>query len=172
MNRSEEMAARTLDDMGIRQIPVNPEAIAEKLGLSLKYEYFQDDLSGVLMRRNGRAIIAVNANDPVSRRRFTIAHELGHYVLEHQGDVFVDRTILRRDARSSNAVDRQEIEANAFAAALLMPEEQVIRHANRILDMGHLDPQDIPNRLAKMFLVSEQAMRYRMTGLGLFSSPD
>ncbi len=61
------------------------------------------------------------------RQRFTIAHELGHFFLHRASStVFVDAApIFFRDESSSNGSQREEIEANAFAAELLMPEDAI-----------------------------------------------
>lgn len=89
-------------------------------------------LSGVLIKSEGRAVIGANSAHAVTRQRFTIAHEIGRHVLEHKGELFIDQTVRdrtvtigRRDGRSSQGIDFQEIEANAFGAEILMPEDLV-----------------------------------------------
>src|SRR3954470_4270018 len=74
--------------------------------------------------KQGRYIIGINSSHPETRKRFTIAHEMGHLVLHQLDQVHVDKQFLvkLRDDISSQAIDPHEIEANAFAAALLMPE--------------------------------------------------
>ena len=72
------------------------------------------------------------------RQRFTIAHEIGHFLLHTDEDVHIDekRPIGRRDDLSSQAVDACEIEANQFAAELLMPES-LVREFVRNLGSNH-----------------------------------
>ena len=165
-------ADQTLRAIGATSAPVDLNLVVQCLDLQLRIEFFAGDLSGVLMRKNGKGIIAVNATDAPMRQRFTIAHEIGHYVLEHKGDVFVDHTIMnRRDGRSSAAIDAQEIEANAFAAELLMPRSMVLDETNRLLSSSdvHSDQTSTIKALSLKFQVSEQAMTFRLMNLGLIA---
>ena len=116
-----------------------------------------------------RGAIGYNSAHASVRQRFTVAHEIGHYMLHVKNAhsrLFLDRYVVyRRDDQSSTGNDREEIEANAFAAALLMPAELVrdeIRKNN--LD---LDDEDDLGVLAKRFNVSTTAMSFRLGNLGL-----
>jgi len=105
------------------------------------------------------------------RQRFTIAHEIGHYLLHRfEHDVFFNKTgskKLYRNEDSTTGKDQMEIEANAFAAALLMPEARVKKEMKTIqFDMGS-DDWEIFKKLAKTFKVSNQAMMFRMANLQL-----
>jgi Zn-dependent peptidase ImmA (M78 family) len=172
MNSSiEEKAAVTLDQLNFSSIPVDPAEVASRLGLVVRYEPFSDDLSGVLMRKPEGSIVAVNSKHGAARQRFTIAHEIGHHILQHKGDLFIDQTVLnRRDGRSSYAIDSQEIEANAFAAALLMPRQQVTDELICLINSSKVEQQNLAKELASRFQVSEQAMRFRLVNLGLITS--
>ena len=98
-----------------------------------------------------------------------MAHELGHFLLhKDKSNVFLDEApIFFRDERSSDGSEREEIEANAFAAALLMPEE-ILRE---IIRNKPLDAQDdvAVRRLATQFGVSIQALTIRLTRLGFLA---
>jgi Zn-dependent peptidase ImmA (M78 family) len=124
-----------------------------------------DDVSGFYQNQSGREIIGVNSLHPPVRQRFTIAHELGHAVLHAREGLHLDQAFkLRfRDATSSLAVDPEEMDANRFAAELLMPAEEVIG----LLEDG-LDVNDDPavRQIARHFGVSQQAMTYRIVNLG------
>lgn len=148
-------------------VPVDVEAIAEAHGVSVVKQDLEDSVSGVLIIKDGRGIIGVNSSHHPNRQRFTIAHELGHYVLHPKaGTVFVDRSIIFfRDSDSAKGVDHREMEANAFAAELLMPENEVMEQ----LDDQQIDAfDDLPvRRLAARFGVSAQALTIRLTKLGL-----
>jgi Zn-dependent peptidase ImmA (M78 family) len=103
------------------------------------------------------------------RQRFTIAHEIGHYVMHVKNSthsrLFIDRYVAFRDDESSAGNDWQEVEANAFGAALLMPALLVREEIKkRKLD---LDDEDDLSTLAKQFHVSPSAMSYRLVNLGL-----
>jgi Zn-dependent peptidase ImmA (M78 family) len=72
-----------------------------------------------------------------------------------------------RDPIASLATDREEIEANAFAAALLMPERLVLESVSRLLTTGQHTPEELTLLLAREFEVSEAAMGYRLIKLGI-----
>lgn len=112
--------------------------------------------------QTGAAYVLINSDKPRVRRRFTIAHELGHLALAHLhgGDVVVDETVGGRSPR--------EREANAFAAGLLMPEEGVIGSWQRLQRrLGERSsPIDWIVWLAASFGVSDQAAAYRLVNLG------
>ena len=119
----------------------------------------------MLVRRPGRAMIYVNAEHHRNRQRFTIAHELAHYCLEHpMQDVHVDHGFRFRDSRSSEGTNPREVEANQFAAALLMPAKLVRRHARELgLPLADWDVEE----LAERFGVSAVAMQIRLDTLRL-----
>jgi Zn-dependent peptidase ImmA (M78 family)/transcriptional regulator with XRE-family HTH domain len=112
--------------------------------------------------QTGAAYVLINSDKPRVRRRFTIAHELGHLALAHLhgGDVVVDETVRGRSPR--------EREANAFAAGLLMPEEGVIGSWQRLQRrLGERSsPVDWIVWLAASYGVSDQAAAYRLVNLG------
>jgi Zn-dependent peptidase ImmA (M78 family) len=106
----------------------------------------------------------VNSSHHSNRQRFTVAHELGH-LRYHEGEIHVDRKlqINRRDAISSLAIDPDEIEANRFAAELLMPFRLIsVDLMTRELDV---EDDDQIRELAKKYQVSAQAMTHRITNI-------
>lgn len=165
-------AEKVLRDLKIKDIPIPVEDIAVKLGAKLSYEPFEgkDEISGVLFRDNDRIVIGINSSHAKTRQRFSIAHEIGHLVL-HKGAIFIDKTVrLNRDAKSSMAIDPQEIDANRFAAALLMPEKAVsVEAKRRLLKKSKLPELFLIDELAAAFQVSTQAMEIRLTNLGIIS---
>jgi Zn-dependent peptidase ImmA (M78 family) len=144
------------------QPPVRIERIAKSLGLELRSGDL-DDVSGVLVRKGSSAIIATNSTQNVQRQRFTIAHELGHFLL-HEGIInHVDRSfrVNFRSAESSQATNVEEIEANHFAAAILMPKHMLdARSADEALDNDAMVAD-----LARDFRVSRLAMSLRLANL-------
>lgn len=123
--------------------------------LDVKYENLDASVSGKLFREGSRWIISINKNHHVNRQRFTLAHELAHYVLHRSdSDSFTD-TVFFRGASS----DGMEFAANAFAAELLMPEDRVRKaiRDGKLRDVG---------KLAEHFGVSAVAMLYRIKQLG------
>lgn len=167
--KAEKKAAAILAQLGIESPQVDVEMVASRLGIRLEKADLGEEVSGVLVRSGGQAVIGVNWAHHPNRRRFTIAHELGHYVL-HQGGTFIDKgTWARfRDEQSGSGTDQEEIEANAFAAALLMPDEWVIKEYQQL----PFDPADdmALTALASTFGVSSQAMSIRLANLGLLQA--
>ena len=113
------------------------------------------------------AVLAVNESHHPRRQRFTIAHELGHLTLHPGRRETVDSTVRvnRRDDLSSTATNAQEIEVNAFPAALLMPEDAVTKLRSSIA----ANPSRAVEVLAAEFDVSADAMGYRLINPGLSS---
>ncbi|PZQ96196.1 MAG: ImmA/IrrE family metallo-endopeptidase [Cereibacter sphaeroides] len=147
--------------------PVSVERIAKNLGIRIEYAPLDGELSGFAHIRDGASMIGVNSLHAAARQRFTIAHELGHIRLhqtELRAAVHVDKGSLRRDSISSEGSDPLEIQANAFASELLMPQhllESVL--AGKLVD---LEDDETIQSLAKRFKVSETAMRYRLQPKG------
>lgn len=155
------------------QIPV--ESLARTKGLLLVEQAMDTDVSGALISLGThRYGIAVNAAHPSVRKRFTVAHELAHFMLGHvPEDNHLDWgfTVIRRDGKSSDASDLQEIEANFFAASLLMPKSMLrvdVEAKRGYHGEANLDESDIM-RLAKRYGVSRLAMQYRLMNLGFLS---
>jgi Zn-dependent peptidase ImmA (M78 family) len=127
-------------------------------------------MSGLVYRReSGKAVIGVNSMHSITRQRFTIAHELAHLLLHTDEQLHVDERspIGFRSALSSKAVDDKEIEANQFAAELLMPYDLLLDEINELSE--ETPTEDAIRLLADTFVVSEQAMTFRLSGLGILS---
>jgi Zn-dependent peptidase ImmA (M78 family) len=154
----EETAKRALGNIECKEPPVPVEEIAKKLGLEVVEFPFHEKISGLLKKEEG--IIAVNKGQHPVRRRFTIAHELGHFLLGHDIEKGVDETI-------DDTFDKpypQEREANLFASALLMPSEWVTKEFKA--QGSDLSKVDL-DKLASTFGVSKQAMTIRLLALKL-----
>jgi len=147
---------------GVENPPVPIEKIAKSLGVTIQYAHFDDALSGMAFVRDGMSIIGVNSLHHPNRQRFTIAHELGHHVLHAeilQSEVHVDKVVLNRNKTSAQGVDLKEIEANAFAAEILMPSDWIDNLIYEGVDVG--DELKIA-MLAKKFRVSTAALQFRL----------
>ena len=166
IQRAKDLARQLLDTVGY-EMPVDAARIAENRGLVIRSQPLEDTVSGMLVIKDGRTIIGINESHHPNRQRFSIAHELGHYLLHReQSSVFID-AVYYRDQTSSEGSRAQEIEANAFAAELLMPERVVREHFER-QDMDMVDDVAI-RRLASRWEVSAQALTIRLTSLGLIT---
>jgi Zn-dependent peptidase ImmA (M78 family) len=98
-----------------------------------------------------------------------VAHELGHFILHPGKPYLVDSTVRVnfRDDLASMATNREEIDANTFAAALLMPETLVRDAIGELRQAQLVDAARVVERLAAQFDVSTEAMGYRLINLGL-----
>lgn len=140
---------------------VDVDALATLCGVHVIQEPFEDGLSGLLVMLDNGAAIGVNQQHPDGRKRFTIAHELGHYLLAHYDRFHLD--LPSAEAGESPLFDwRLEREANQFAADLLMPAALV---------QAKVAQGDTVGQLAAAFDVSPVAMGYRVTNLGLAALP-
>lgn len=136
--------------------PIDTIPLAEDLGLRVFYADWPNNISGKIERRkdaespSGYAIF-VNRNHPITRRRFTIAHEIAHFVLHDDkiGEGISDDGLYR-----SGLSHKIEAEANRMAADILMPWS-LIGEAMR-------DGENNVEALAKRFAVSKSAMSIRL----------
>jgi IrrE N-terminal-like domain len=114
-------------------------------------------IAGCCWRGAGGTVLWVNGVEPVARRRFTLAHELGHVRCGHDGDLAPDDT----GTLAGRTTDPREIQANAFAAELLAPAAGV-----RALVDGEPTLEDVV-LIAARFGVSPHAALIRLVTLGL-----
>jgi Zn-dependent peptidase ImmA (M78 family) len=152
----------------VKSPPVPVEMLASLVGAEIRYEPFPGSLSGMVHRQpNGAAVIGINSLHPLTRQRFSIAHELAHLFLHKDEALHVDETssIRFRSELSSRAIDASEIEANQFAAELLMPSKLLFSEIDKLPD--DLGTEEAVAKLAEQFQVSEQAMTFRLSGLGV-----
>ena len=136
--------------------PLDVEDLAYELGLVVRFEN-NINKSGELSENNE---IIVNSKDHVFRQRFTVAHEIGHYILGHGPS---DRNVQRKytDEELNN-----EIRANQFAAELLVPEYKV----KELWQKNNYDINDIEYIVEDMvifFAVSTSVIQNRLINLGL-----
>lgn len=162
----EKRASELLAKHAQHAAPIDVVRMIESESINLVIDDMDDDHSGFLLVENGAATIAVNSEHHLNRQRFTAAHELGHYVLHSQGRdrFFVDKAYFRGPSASAGT-ETQEIEANRFAACLLMPAELLKDYASRT----RLTDLEV-YRLSTAFQVSEQAMTLRLANLGLIEA--
>lgn len=160
---SEKLEAKIekiLQDFGVKEAPVPVEEIASKLQVKISRAPSKD-FSGILIRKDGHALIGVNSNEAFVRQRFTIAHELGHLYMHPQKDTFVDYRDNKKDAMRTV----REKEANKFAAAMLMPRKNIEKDFKNIVKASLTD-EEVCKLLADRYEVSEEAMGFRLKDLG------
>lgn len=164
----EEKAEKILNDFNISSAPIDVFSVAENLNVSVQAANLEDEVSGLYVLKGNASYIMFNETEGQPRQRFTVAHELGHFLLHSKdNNFFIDKfqTTLYRNAESSSGAKLKEREANAFAAALLMPKKLILEVVN---GMGaNNTEEDFVDKLSKIFNVSEQAMTIRLSNLGL-----
>lgn len=140
--------------------PIKMSALAGEFGLTVNASTLPAGISGQispLAAGDGRFLIRVNRHEPKVRQRFTVAHEIGHYLLHREliKDGLMD-DVLYRSLTLSN---EQEAQANRLAADILMPPKLVVRVSNDLQSAGVDRSARV---LAEAFEVSEAAMKIRL----------
>lgn len=161
----EDQADSLLQKYNLYHPGFNIEELIKNLDIILLPATFADDVSGYFVINNGQPVISYDLTATPQRMRFTIAHELGHFILHSKTQaIFVDKTpkVFFRNSASASGEVLKEREANAFAAALLMPKLLVIEELKHV----EVDAVKAVNALAEAFKVSSQAMSFRLSNLG------
>lgn len=167
MKKAVSYAQSVLQRHWDRTIPVQPEQIIQSIrnnstipDLTVEKKPLEHHINGKITydTQQQSYIISINENIPLYQQRFTLAHELGHYILAH-GEKYDKDVVLYHHEQH---LDADEIEANAFSAELLMPKA-VLRHL--IFD-ENINQIEI---LAKKLWVSEPMMMTRLQHLGMIS---
>lgn len=166
MNKVKERHIKAVVDNILSQFyssgPVNILSIISSYGFEYQEIDLENDVSGALVIQNNKKLICVRKSDKSSRKRFSVAHELGHYLLHHVVDLDLNKAVTYlRDGTSSNGIDAKEIEANYFAACILMPEIEVKKKVNYSISFD-----DNVEQIANHLNVSMSAMTIRLTNLG------
>jgi Zn-dependent peptidase ImmA (M78 family) len=144
--------------------PVKLGSLASEIGVgAIKVATMSTGVSGQIMKEGGEYVIRVNRNEARERQRFTIAHELAHYMLHrHVIDSSpngITDTVLYR----SGASERIEYEANRLAADLVMPMNLIEKKLNE--EFGGVVTEATIESLAASFGVSKSAMEIRLSTL-------
>lgn len=161
---------------GTREVPVDVQRLAEQHGYPVRERALPAGERGTIARDGDHTVIVINRDRlGEAERRWVIAEELGHAMLEHS-------TLVASSApHAAPAVAEprrraEEREAKAFAAEILMPEEKVrgrfAELAPRIyralgLRQREAETDEVVVTLARMFGVSPSAMRIRLEELDL-----
>lgn len=169
MTRAKKRAREVLAELGITSIPVPIDYIVKKRGITVRFVPLAEELSGMIFVKDV-PIIVVNSLHHPNRQRFTLSHELGHFELHMKQigtEIHVDKKFLAyaRDIKSSDGLDRKEIEANKFAAELLVPLHILRQELHgQIID---IENEELVAEFARKFKVSSQTMTFRIAELAL-----
>lgn len=132
--------------------PIDVKLIALGMDFKVSYSLLDDSTDSHLRIEGGKKLIIVNQNHHINKQRFSIAHEIGHFVNGHVD--LGDYSTNSPGFDYHNPQDRQCKEANSFAAELLMPKHLLEKD---IIKTG----VDTP-KLAELYQVSQAAMRVRL----------
>ncbi|MBI3485888.1 ImmA/IrrE family metallo-endopeptidase [Candidatus Daviesbacteria bacterium] len=153
--KARDILEQTIGDINFIEPPIDLAKILEHFQLKLSIASFKDqNVAGAFDK--DQKMIYLAKNEPPKRQLFTVAHEIGHVVLDHKKtqDVF-----YRHQASSFNGADlEEEKEANFFAASLLIPKELVKRFWSIHKDI---------ELIAAYFGVSRSAAFWRLKNLRL-----
>lgn len=178
-------ASEVLHEAGVTTAPVDLSTVLQAFGIveDDSVDFDNLSLSGYAKWSKARdtAEIWVNPLEPEYRRRFTLAHELGHlfchmlpsYDDKNKAEKFKDSP---RTFHRDGSVSDEEREANQFAAQLLMPSKMVRDASNSLLQEKRkpdgkvgMSRQAFIDELAQQFEVSSQAMEYRLKNLNVIA---
>lgn len=154
-------------DVGRPEIDVN--RIATELGCEIKYEFL---ISKAGTHNYETSVITVNELDPIYRQRFTIAHEIGHRVYNHEGirnRITKDQIKFITNGDESYLDVLIERQANNFASKLLMPKKLLNKVKKELQENnGIKNYKQLVINLAEKFNVSYIAMEYRLRALNKY----
>lgn len=153
-------ARRILEQLKIFDAPIRVNSIAEYLNLEIwEYNNLPSKISALLVAK--KKLIVINPNHHTYRKRFSISHEIGHYVLNHSNQKKIELEeevdFLVTNQLNHQYSGEQESEANEFAGELLMPLNIIKLYFKKYK----------PRELAEKFNVSEEAMWIRLIKLKL-----
>jgi Zn-dependent peptidase ImmA (M78 family) len=152
-------AQRQIAEEFMQSAPVKVGELATALGLRVLRSPLQPKISGLIqpsVETPSGFQIRVNKYESAERQRFTVAHEIAHYLL-HKDDIgagVVDSIMYR-----SSLTSRKEVEANQLAADLVMPASLVTREAK---SLKNAEVAEAVETLAAAFKVSVAAMEIRL----------
>ena len=148
-------------------LPIKVEQIIQDHNITLSEEDLPDDVSGVLDTRKN-PIILINQKDQQTRKRFTMAHELGHFLFHaRQPSVYMDTKTYFRNSLSSEGKYNDEKQANRFASELLIPTHILLNILDENTNFSNAtdDEDDIIQELARKFEVSTSAFVIKLSGV-------
>jgi len=146
----------------LQAAPVKLSHLAELLGLKVVATPLPSGISGEI-RPDASVpsgyIIRVNKADSSRRQRFTVAHEIAHYLLHRDqiGNGISDDVLYR-----STLSDRREAQANRLAADILMPDKLIREWLSHASTLGVSGEKEVVEFMSDKFNVSEAAMRIRL----------
>ena len=192
----EDLVNRLLFDVGYEGGLVNLENICDHLNVDLEYsdEFLFDDIGAEILGRANlfKRSITIFSHEYIPRMRFTLAHEIGHFILNHDSyirseSIVQDDLLIRKYDNDDFEYEKLEIQANLFASCLLLPKNflfnklESIRKRLGMKDRGNgyiyvddqscnlMDYTRLVMEVATYFSVSYQAVEYRLKALKILT---
>ena len=169
VNEMPEVAQMILDRLGIEEVPIPIVAIMKSLNFQVVAGELKDEISGIIgidddLAKNFKSskVIAINNKDNVGHQRFTMAHELAHYLFDF--DVS-NQIVYYNTYNTFEDENEEERRANYFAANLLMPEKKFKKEFDNVVIKNNL--YVTVEKLSQIFLVSGEEVRRRISELSL-----
>ena len=157
--------------------PIDVDKVASVLGIEVNDDYsLTSDTIGTISFQKETPIVKINPfqNLYKPRRRFTLAHEIGHFCLHKNKSENGFTDSIHSMSRTESYWNPVESEANSFAAQLLMPESLILMEGQAIIDnyVSQHNTETIPSQhfiesMADKFEVSSKAMEYRLRNVGI-----
>mgnify|MGYP000084115112 CR=1 FL=1 len=152
---------RAVLDRFLSEYPVKLGHLAKELGVAIRVSSLGTGISGAISREGNQYVIKVNRNEARERQRFTIGHELAHFLLhrtiiDSSPDGITDTVLYR-----SGAPERIEYEANRLAADIVMPMRLIEKELRE--NFGGVVTDATIESLASQFEVSKAAMEIRLS---------
>lgn len=164
-----ELIRREIPQLSIEEVKRDIEAAVKNIGISIKYAgMFNEelkDVSGYVHVENGKPEIVVNFRDVETRRRFTIAHELGHIFLHWQWlpNQIIEDDLVEISYRNGEYTREERIrerEADSFAAEFLAPVKFVKKSVQSYLEDGIVEKEEQIDKLAREYKLSNGTAYY------------
>ncbi|EIY4980010.1 MULTISPECIES: ImmA/IrrE family metallo-endopeptidase [Klebsiella] len=142
-----------------QKFPIAVGAIAKDFGINVKVSTLPAGISGEIKDDNGVIVIRINRHDTKERQRFTLAHEIAHFLLHRDriGDGITDDILYR-----SKLSDFMEVQANRLAADILMPGHLLEKKLLELTQTVELRDEQKIERLAEVAGVSTTAIKIRL----------
>jgi len=159
-----ESRQRVILDSHIKEQPIKLGQLAKDLDIAVKVKVLNGGISGQITREDGQYVIRVNRYESRERQRFTIAHELAHFLLHRPIIDKAPKGIQDNVLYRSDKPDKIEYEANRLAAHILMPHDKVKEVIQNEYG-GTFEDDATVESLAARFKVSKAAMAIRLSNL-------
>jgi len=153
-----EPAQREIVERNLAQKPVQLGKLARELGVSVKLSALERGRSGLIKRDGDGYVIKINRHETRERQRFTLAHELAHFLI-HRDIIDATGEIVDNVLYRSGNPQRIEFEANRLAADLVMPGHQILSDLDAL---GVPVTDEVIAQLASEWQVSRAAMEIRL----------